>query len=129
MSDQNTTLADARSIVSRFVDERDWKQFHHPKNLAMSIAIEAAELMEHFQWMSHDEVNRALSDQDIRAQVTAELADVFSYSLAMANALQIDVSEALADKMKSNEQKYPVEQYRGRYGPSDKRNVTAREKP
>lgn len=115
MSDQNTTLADLRSIVRQFVDERDWRQFHSPKNLCMGLAIEAAELMEHFQWIDC-ESSRTIRDQpDALAQVGDELADVICYALAMANELDLDVSRILRDKIHKNEQKYPIEQCRGRY--------------
>ena len=85
----------------------------------MALAIEAAELMEHFQWITTDD-SRALADNpDKLSQVREELADVLCYTLALANELNIDLSAALEDKMKKNELKYPVKQYRGRYGPED----------
>lgn len=119
MTDSSTTVADLRDLVRQFVDARDWRQFHSPKNLSMSLAIEAAELMEHFQWIGTDE-SRAIGDKKERlAAVGDELADVVCYALALANELEIDVTQAMHDKMKKNERKYPADEYRGRYGPED----------
>ena len=119
MSDAQTTVAHLRELVEEFVARRDWHQFHTPKNLAMSLAIEAAELMEHFQWLTPEQ-SRALADRpDDLAAVAEELADVFCYGLAMANELGVDLSTAIRAKMAKNEQKYPVEQFRGRFGPQD----------
>jgi NTP pyrophosphatase (non-canonical NTP hydrolase) len=117
--DASTTLAELRELVRRFVDERDWRQFHSPKNLSMSLAIEAAELMEHFQWIDVDESRAAASDPQKLAAIGEELADVLCYALALANELDIDVSQAVRDKMVKNAAKYPAEEYRGRYGPED----------
>ncbi len=119
MSDSRTTVAELRQLIERFVDARDWGQFHSPKNLSMSLAIEAAELMEHFQWLSMDQ-SRGVPDQpDKLAEVADELADVFCYTLAMANQLGLDISTAVRNKMRKNEQKYPADQYRGRFGSDD----------
>jgi NTP pyrophosphatase (non-canonical NTP hydrolase) len=120
MNDQQTTIAELRDLVRSFVDARDWQQFHSPKNLSMSLAIEAAELMEHFQWITTDASRQIGSDADKLADVGEELSDVICYALAIANELNIDVSTALTAKMKKNELKYPAAEYRGRYGPEDK---------
>jgi NTP pyrophosphatase (non-canonical NTP hydrolase) len=117
MADSTTTLAQLRDIVRRFVDERDWRQFHSPKNLSMSLAIEAAELMEHFQWLDGAESRKIGSDAAKLTGVRDELADVLCYLLAIANELDIDLSEAMRDKMVKNAVKYPAEQSRGRYDP------------
>ena len=109
MPDSSTTLADLRTLIADFVRERDWNQFHSPKNLSMSLAIEAAELMEHFQWLTIDE-SRAIAQQPEKlGEVSDELADVLCYALALANELSIDVSSAIRAKMIKNEQKYPAE--------------------
>lgn len=121
MSDQETTVSELRELVRQFVDARDWRQFHTPKNLSMSLAIEAAELMEHFQWLTPDE-SRAVADQPVeRAEAGEELADVLCYALALANELGLDVSQTVRAKMIKNAQKYPADEYRGRYGPEDRR--------
>ena len=117
MSDQSTTVEDLREIVRRFVDERDWRQFHSPKNLSMSLAIEAAELMEHFQWIDVAESRRAGDDPAKLTEVREEIADVCCYLLALANELNLDLSAAVRDKMVKNAAKYPAEQSRGRFDP------------
>ncbi|MCC7085335.1 MAG: nucleotide pyrophosphohydrolase [Pirellulales bacterium] len=115
MSDQTTTLSDLRTLMFDFVARRNWQQFHSPKNLSMSLAIEAAELMEHFQWLTVDE-SRAVADQPQKlADVGEELADVLCYALALANELQLDVSQIVRGKMVKNELKYPADEYRGRF--------------
>ena len=119
MNDNETTIRDLREVVRKFVDERDWQQFHSPKNLSMALAIEAAELMEHFQWISSDESRSVGDDADKLTAIGEELADVFCYTLAIVNELNIDLSAAMADKMIKNARKYPAEEYRGRYGPED----------
>jgi NTP pyrophosphatase (non-canonical NTP hydrolase) len=100
--------------VQAFVDERDWRQFHTPKNLAMSLAIEAAELMEHFQWLTVDESIARGRDPSRRGDIADEIADVGCYLLSLANALDIDLSEAIVSKLERNAVKYPVEEFRGR---------------
>lgn len=120
-SDERTTVAELRRLVSQFVAERNWRQFHTPKNLSMALAIEAAELMEHFQWLTAEE-SRGLRDDAARRQaVGEELADVLCYALALADELNLDVATAMADKMVKNRAKYPVDEYRGRYGADDPR--------
>ena len=121
MTDSNTTVAELRKLVGDFVQERDWNQFHSPKNLSMSLAIEAAELMEHFQWISIDQSRDVAQEPQKVEAVAEELADVVSYALALANELGIDVSAAMQRKMVKNAQKYPADEYRGRYGPGDQR--------
>ena len=107
MSDSETTVAQLRRMVEQFVDRRDWHRFHTPKNLAMSISIEAAELMEHFQWLTPEESLRLRSDPEQLTAVGEELADVLCYALAMANELGLDLSTAIRDKMVKNAKKYP----------------------
>ena len=119
MSDSITTIRELRELIRRFVDERDWRQFHAPKNLAMALAIEAAELMEHFQWISVDDSRALADDQAKRAAAGEELADVIAYGLALANELGLDVSDAIRDKMAKNVLKYPADEFRGRYGRDD----------
>ena len=118
MSDREATIEALRDLVRRFVQERDWEQFHTPKNLSMSLAIEAAELMEHFQWLTPEESRALASDPHKLAAAGEELADVLCYALALANVLGLDIETIVRDKMVKNALKYPAEQYRGRYGPS-----------
>jgi dCTP diphosphatase len=119
MNDQQTTLSELRELVRQFVAERDWQQFHTPKNLSMSLAIEAAELMEHFQWLSPEASRQVALQPHKLAEVGEELADVLCYGLALANELGLDVAEAVRDKMEKNRKKYPADTFRGRYGPED----------
>ncbi len=109
MADHDTTLADLRQRVAEFVAARDWEQFHVPKNLSVAIAVEAAELMEHFQWLTHGQAAAAMQDEAKRADVADELADVLIYGLSLANALDVDVSAIVLDKLERNEQRFPVE--------------------
>lgn len=123
MSDQTTTIFELREVVRQFVDERDWRQFHSPKNLSMSLAIEAAELMEHFQWLTTDASRRVGDDPAKLAAVGEELADVICYALAIANELELDVAATLRAKMVKNAVKYPAGEFRGRYGAEDQTRV------
>ncbi len=113
MSDSDTTISDLKGLIQRFVDEREWQPFHDPKNLSMSIAIEAAELMEHFQWLANHEAGDVRDSPDDMQQVREELADVVAFVLSFANALDIDISNALRDKMVKNAEKYPADRFRG----------------
>ena len=94
--------------INQFRDERDWRKFHNEKDLAISISLEASELLELFQWKKSEEVVEK-SLQEIRE----ELADVFIYSFMMADNLNLDVDESIKSKLDLNEQKYPVEKSRG----------------
>ncbi len=116
-SDARVTVEELKIEMRQFVAERDWQQFHSPKNLSMSIAIEAAELMEHFQWLNQEQ-SRQL-DENSTQQVGEELADVICYALAMANQLDLDIATTVRAKMEKNRLKYPADQFRGRYGQQD----------
>ncbi len=122
MNDQQSTIHQLREVVRKFVEERDWKKFHSPKNLSMALTIEAGELMEHFQWIT-PEASREL-DEQATADAGEELADVLCYTLAIANELGIDIASTLDAKMKKNRLKYPVDEYRGRFGKNDPNPVT-----
>lgn len=93
--------------MREFVAERQWAKFHNAKNLSMSLSIEAAELMEHFQWLTTAEV--VAGDGFQRDQVAEELADVTCYALSLANSLDIDLASSIAHKMVKNRLKYPVD--------------------
>ncbi|HEY7678133.1 MAG TPA: nucleotide pyrophosphohydrolase [Candidatus Methylomirabilis sp.] len=101
-----------RSVVG-FRDRRDWRQFHHPKDLAISIALEAAELLEHFQWKTPDEVGRYLRVRRNRDRVAAEMADVLILLISLADVLGEDLVAAARRKLRSNDRKYPVARARG----------------
>jgi dCTP diphosphatase len=114
-SDAQTSVGALRQAVASFVDAREWQPFHGPKNLAMSIAIEAAELMEHFQWLTTEEARLAVQGSEERAAVTDELADILIYCLSLSNALNVDISSAVLDKLQTNELRYPADEFRGRF--------------
>ena len=115
ISDGKTTILELRERVQTFVSDRDWTKYHNPKDLAMSIAIEASELMEVFQWAGEDEVASLTRDNAGSARVQAELADVVIYCLSLANVAGIDVAQAVVRKIGRNEEKYPAEEFRGLY--------------
>ena len=102
-----------KDLVIEFRDNRDWKQFHNPKDLAMSLVLESAEFMEHFQWKSDEEIRAHLKKK--KDGVSEELADVFYWVLLIANDLDIDIDSALRDKIKKNDAKYPVEKAKGKH--------------
>jgi len=101
------------AAARRFRDARDWSQFHTPKNLATAIAIEAAELQERFLWKTDNEIDRDLEGGPTRNAVIEEVADVFLFTLLLADRLDIDVGKAITDKLAANELKYPVALARG----------------
>lgn len=97
------TMDELKEELTKFQKERDWKKFHTPENLAKSISIEAAELLEHFQWGKEYDIG----------EVSEELADVLIYCFYMADSLDLDISEIMLDKMKKNAIKYPVDKSKG----------------
>ena len=115
MPDRTTSVADLRDAWARFVVAREWNQFHSPKNLVMALACEAAELMEHFLWIDNAASHELVKDPATREQVADELADVAGVVFALCNALDLDLSDAVAHKMAKNELKYPVDKIRGKY--------------
>ncbi len=115
MNDRDTTVQELIDLVEAFVAERNWQPFHDPKNLSASIAIEAAELMEHFQWLRTDELAAVKDDAAAMNDIREELADVLAYTVSFAKTMNIDLSSALADKMKKNAKKYPTAAYLGKF--------------
>lgn len=113
--DEDTTVAELKEAVKKFRDERDWERYHTPKDLAVSISIEAAELLELFQWKDRQEIQGMLEDPKYKARIKGELADVMNYCLALSNTLDMDMSEALLEKVRDNSEKYPVEKTKGNY--------------
>jgi len=100
-------------LVIKFRDKRDWKQFHNAKDVSLSLTLEANEVMEHFQWKNADEVNSYIKTH--KKEIGEELADVFYYILLMSHDLNIDISNALQDKLKVAEKKYPVKKSKGNH--------------
>ena len=115
MADSQTTIQDLLDFVSRFEAERDWAQFHAPKNLAMGLAIETAELMEHFLWTTTEESRQVQAEPERLRQVKDEMADILAYLLMLAHTLGVDLSDAFYAKMAQTAQKYPVDKYKGKY--------------
>jgi len=113
-TDTTTTLADLKSRIAAFARERDWEQFHAPKNLSMALAAEAAELMEHFLWSTPEQSQAFVRDPAKRGKIEEEIADVVIYALEFANVTGIDLAAAIEVKMAANARKYPVEKARGR---------------
>jgi len=99
--------------IVNFRDQRDWKKFHNPKDLALSLVLEAVEVMEHFQWKSPEEMQRHIVEK--KNEVSDELADVLYWVLLMSNDLDIDLKEALQRKLKKNEEKYPIDKAKGKH--------------
>ena len=95
--------------ILKFRDDRDWKQFHNPKDLAISISLEAAELLEVFQWSGTD-----VSNEGKQEKIKEELADVLNYCVLMADACGLDIDEIVREKIKVNDEKYPVSKAKGK---------------
>ena len=114
LTDPTATIADLKSRVLAFARERDWEQFHAPKNLSMALAAEAGELMEHFLWATPEQSTAVAKDPAKRSKIEDELADVVIYALEFANIAGMDVAAAIERKMAENAKKYPVEKSRGR---------------
>lgn len=105
------SLEELRGVLRRFASERDWDQFHSPKNLAIALSVEVAELLEHFQWTS--DADSAVLTPDRQAKVREEIADVLLYLIRLADKLNIDLLAAGTEKIRVNAAKYPVEKSRG----------------
>lgn len=99
--------------IKKFRDEREWKQFHNPKDVALSLILEAAELLELFQWKNQKEIEKYIKTN--KEEIGDELADILYWILLMCNDLKINISKALEKKIKKNEKKYPVEKARGKH--------------
>ncbi len=119
-ADTVTTIQELRDVMVHFVKERQWQEYHSPKNLSMSIAIEAAELMEKFQFLSVEESRQIAKSH--KEEISHELADIFAYVLSFANACDIDLSSVFIEKVKLSAQKYPVEKSKGSFGKYTKLN-------
>lgn len=107
-SDNSTTISQLKEEVKQFIKERDWGKYHTPKNLGMSIAIEAAEIMEHFQWYTSEESIAMVKDPKTNNLVADELADVLVYCLILGNQTGIDISSAVRSKMERNQRRFPI---------------------
>lgn len=113
-TDSATTIDQIKRHILAFAREREWEQFHSPKNLSMALAAESGELMEHFLWSTPEQSHAVVKDPVKRGKIADELADVVIYALEFANATGLDVAAAIEAKMKANAEKYPVEKAKGR---------------
>ncbi len=112
--DSEFTIQALKSLVRDFIVKRDWVKYHNPKDLAEAICIEAAELLEVFQWATVEEVSSWKNNPSKMTSIKDELADVLIYCFSMANVLDIDISEIVSEKLSKNEVKYPADKYFGR---------------
>jgi NTP pyrophosphatase (non-canonical NTP hydrolase) len=115
MDDTNTTITDLKNFVEDFVQERDWSQFHNAKNLSMALAIEAGELMDIFKWNTTAECDTMMFEENSRQEAIDELADVLIYAIAFANRNDINISNAIDQKMVKNRKKYPADKFKGHF--------------
>ena len=112
--DGTTTIAQIKAELRQFVADRDWEQYHFPKDLAIGLSIEAAELLEHFRFRSNDEISERLKDVAFLEEVSHELADVLYFVLLICNNLSLDATQTLARKMQISAARYPVDRARGK---------------
>ncbi|MDD3998779.1 MAG: nucleotide pyrophosphohydrolase [Candidatus Shapirobacteria bacterium] len=109
-------MSDINQLTNRiqnFIKERDWNQFHNPKDLALSLVLESAEVMEHFQWKNNEEMQTYIKSN--KDDIGEELADVLYWVLLMGHDLDIDIKKAFEDKMLKNEAKYPIDKAKGKH--------------
>lgn len=114
MKDTETSVGDLKIAVHKFIHERDWEKYHNPKDIAESICIEAAELLQLFQWIKpEDSIKFKIDPAKVKA-IKGELADIVIYCLGLANALGIDLTETVLNKIELNKKKYPADLYKGK---------------
>lgn len=114
LKDAETSIGNLRDVVRRFINNRDWEKYHNPKDIAESVCIEAAELLQLFQWVKPGESMEFKHDSSRMKRIEGELADVILYCLSMANTLEIDLTTAILNKVELNSEKYPVDLYKGK---------------
>jgi dCTP diphosphatase len=113
MNDNDSKLSELKASIRQFTDERQWQQFHDLKNLSMALAIEAAELMEHFRWVANSGANAVMNDAETANAIREEAADVLLLLTQFANVAGIDLMDAAEKKLVLNETRYPVEKCKG----------------
>jgi len=111
--DSTTNLTELKEAIRKFCEERDWDQYHNPKDLAIGIITEASELLEHFLWKSEKDVAGLVNDPAKKEQIEDEMADVLYFLLRLSEKYNIDLSEALMRKIQKNARKYPADKARG----------------
>jgi len=112
---EDSELKKLRKEVQNFIERRDWEDYHDPKNLSMSITVEASELMEMLQWKTNEEAKELLKDDEKFDSAVEELADILIYCLSLANQLDVDVAEIIKNKIDKNKSKYPQEKSKGEF--------------
>ena len=117
MTDSTDSIQQLSQALQRFAAERHWQPFHSPKNLASALSVEAAELLEHFQWLTEDQSRQLPADK--KQEVAYEMADVLLYLVQLSSALQVDLLDAARRKMMVNARKYPVDTSRGNNAKAD----------
>ena len=115
-TDNQLNICELQEYSQRFVEEREWDQYHTPKNVAMGLTIEAAELMEIFQWLTGKESFEVINDPKKREQISDEIGDILHYLIRLSTLLDIDLNQAFWDKIKKTEAKYPPTLVKGRSG-------------
>jgi NTP pyrophosphatase (non-canonical NTP hydrolase) len=113
--DNLITMNELKARVNQFIQDREWKKYHTPKDLAISIVLESSELLEIFQWLKEDEVEELIKNPEKIKKIESELADIMVYCLSLSNRLGTDLSETIIEKIRENEKKYPVEKVKGKY--------------
>ena len=112
-ADLSLNLTEIENLQNTFAEQRDWDQFHTPKNLAMALSVEVSELCEIFQWLTPEQSERISEDAQKKEDIGDELSDILFYTIRLASKLDVNLPEAFALKMKKNAEKYPVEKAKG----------------
>ena len=102
-----------KNLQSKFAKDRNWNQFHTPKNLSMALSVEVSELLEIFQWMTDKQILEKLNDKNFKDSISDEIADIFLYLIRISEKLDINIEKSVLKKMKKNEKKYPIELSKG----------------
>lgn len=110
----DTCISELRNKVASFVHERNWEKFHTPKDLALAIAVESAELLELFQWKNNKEIEELLNDTKYRNRIEEEMADIMIYILVLSNTLDTDLSQVVLQKIQTNSDRYPIHKSKGK---------------
>jgi len=113
MGEKKMDLKKLKTEINKFAEDRDWDQFHSVKNLSMAMNVESAELMEIFQWLTEEQSNNVASDPKLLGKVEDEVADVFVYLLRIVSKTNIDLEQAVLNKLKKNAEKYPIDKSKG----------------
>ena len=113
MDDDKTTIEEVKNLVKEFCDERDWRQYHDAKELAIGISTEAGELLQHFRFKSKEQIDELFNKEDKKEEIIQEVSDVFYFLLRFAEVYNIDLTKELKKKIKINDEKYPKDKVKG----------------